>query len=156
MKIAEHYQGTYGGFPTPEFVFHIGPKKGNTLASKEDFSRRTEDVQRLLTPGSPDFTVLAKALEKALGVKVERLHAQVRMGGWKGTICPNLCINSIRSTLATGGIIFSQVTPEVGKALSQSLMEVLEADWVACQHYFGKPFQVECLADREGGDHAEP
>lgn len=148
MIVAEHYMGSYGGCPTPEFVFYVGPTRDNLLADRQDFERRTQDVKRLLDPLFPKFVELAGALEQAFGKPVARLHAEVGTGGWKGTICPILRINSIRSSLVTGGF-YPRVCPEVGEALCRSLAEILHADWVACQHFFGKPFQVEYVAGRE-------
>lgn len=148
MDIAEHYMGSYGGFPTPGFVFFIGPTTGKPLADRQDFDRRTADVKRLLDPADPQFAALERALEQAFGAAVKRLHAEVGHGGWKGTICPILRINSIRSVLATGGFLFGRVEPAIGEALCRALAEILCADWVVCQHWFGKPFQVEYAAGR--------
>jgi hypothetical protein len=154
MIIADHYMGTYGMFQTPMMAFHIGPGRGNPLGGEDNFNRRSDDVRRLLVPGTPEFAALDRALGQALGMKVRRLHAEVRCGGWKGTLTPDLCINSFRSVLDNGSIIYPRVTPEVARELCRSLLDILEADWVACQHFFGNQFQVEFRAEHKGGGHA--
>jgi hypothetical protein len=78
---------------------------------------------------------------------VEQFRAEIRLGGWQGKSCPNLCINSLYSWTLDGRTLFSQVTKEAGGKLCRALLPILAAEWIVCQHWYAKPFQVVCYSE---------
>jgi hypothetical protein len=151
MFLAEHYNGYLGPFKVPELLFFIGPSKDNPLKTEEDYQRREDEVRCLLNADHENFARLEVALLHAFGAATDRLLAEVRQGGWKGTICPNLCINTGRSTFVKGDTLYSAVTREVAEDLGRSLMTILGAEWVACWHWPYNAFQLEFKRDSPVG-----
>lgn len=142
MKLNSDYRYTYAGHPVPEAVFFIGPSPTNSLSNMADYHQRVRDTVCVLEEDHPLCSKFSEGLSAAFGQKVELLTAEIRQGGWKGKICPYLCITTPYSKTIDGRTLYMQFTKEQAKAICQLLRHILDAHWVVCWNMAPSAFQV--------------
>jgi len=144
MEYCSRYRHSQAGFPVPEFVIFIGPTSNNSLSSKEDYEKRKAHLSRLFKVGSTDWVNFERALEGSFGLPIGKVQAEIRMGGWKGKTCPTVCINSSYSHTVDRRSFYAQVDRAICNHLCHAFMDIYNANWVVCQHWFYKSFQAVC------------
>lgn len=122
-------RGVQAGTVVQELVFFIGPSPSNLLSSSADFERRIAETEQLLA-GEPLHAELKGLFELAYSVKIKRLEVTVRSGGKRGVMCPNLCVDLVKSVTDDGIILYRLSNPSTDTQICQGLIYLLDADWI--------------------------
>jgi len=103
-------------------------------------------LQCLIDDARNGGRVLADAMGKAWGARVEHLGCDIGFGGWKGSVCPIFIIYMHRTILRDGGAM-GGLNRGTARALAMWLCEQVDADYVVASNYH-KGFAVEVSAPR--------
>jgi hypothetical protein len=132
-----------GEFPfCQELVFHVGPsvRDAQSVGQSFDqawFDRRAGECRSLLLPDAAGRPPLAGLFDEVLQEPLSTLRAGMTAGGVRGMVCPNVRVDSLRSSLQSNTRLCDAIKrrPDSLLQVCEQLAMALAAKWIVGWHY---------------------